>query len=263
MSVNFDEQWVPEPELRELPPRRTVASDHPDHNRPNSVLLALISAALVVVGLSVFVVGLAQGKTDLTITGLAVAVLGVGGVLYFPYRTRQYDARVQHLTGFGVPTLARILSAENISPDNVFGRRIIFQVTHPVSGEILHKTTNADDRALPKVIPANVTALFDTESGDFELYCALPYRAIPKMTPVSRPAQAAPAPAAETSAPSMGTLSTPTASAPQAAPPAGERLVRKPREDDDDVAAPAPERIVRKPREADEDEAAPKRESYE
>ncbi|MFM7321008.1 MAG: hypothetical protein ACKO5K_05720 [Armatimonadota bacterium] len=261
MSVNFNEQWVPEPELRELPPRRTVASDYPDHNRPNSVFLAMIAAAVLVAGLSVFVVGLAQGKSNLTVIGIALAVAGLGGIVYFPYRTRQYVARVLHLTGYGVPTLARILSAENISPDNVYGRRIIFQVTHPISGEILHKNTNADDRALPKVIPANVTALFDTESGDFELYCALPYRAIPKMTPVAKPA-AAPAqtPAAESPAPAMGTFQTPVA--PSAPATDGERLVRKPREDDDE-AAPAPERIVRKPREADEDDAAPKRESYE
>ena len=261
MSVNFNEQWVPEPELRELPPRRTIASEFPDHNRPNSVFLAMISAAVLVVGLSVFVVGLAQGKSNLTLIGIALALVGVAGILFFPYRTRQYATRVEHLAGYGVPTLARILSAENISPDNVYGRRIIFQVTHPISGEILHKTTNADDRALPKVIPANVTALFDTESGDFELYCALPFRAISKKVQIAPnpvpPTAAPPAPATtgpESAAPSMGTLSTPPAE------PSGERLVRKPREDDEE--APATERIVRKPREDDED-TAPKRESYE
>ena len=234
MSVNFDEQWVPEPELRETPPRRTGPSEFPDHNRPKSTLFVAVAAVVLVAGLVVFILGASKGVNMQIFAGVFAVLAGTAGTVFFPYMARRHDGRVERLVGFGVPAMARLLNAENISVDNIYGRRVTFQITHPSSGELLHRTTNADDRALPKRIPANVTALVDPETGYFDLYCALPIKAVTKMVAqTAKPAGTeAPAPAEPTE---MGTL----------------------------AAQPNPERIVRKPREEDDDDLVPKRESYE
>lgn len=232
MSVNFDEQWVPEPELKDSPPRRSGPTEYPDHNRPKSTLFVGLAAVVLVVGLVVFILGAAKGVNIQIFAGVFAVLAGTAGTVWFPYRARQHDAKVERLVSLGVPVMARMLNAENISVDNIFGRRVTFQITHPSTGEILHRSTNADDRALPKRIPANVTALVDPETNQFELYCALPLKAIPKTMPVAAKV-AAEAQAPKQEPQEMGTLTA------------------------------APERIVRKPREDDDDEPAPKRESYE
>jgi hypothetical protein len=128
------------------------------------------------------------------------------------------------------------LNAENISVDNIYGRRVTYQYTNPTTGEMLHRSSNADDRALPKRIPSNVTALVDPETGYCDLYCALPIKVVPKTMPQ----------AAKTGA---------TASE--------EAAAGEPKEMGTMTAQAMPERIVRKPREEDDDQPAPKRESYE
>jgi hypothetical protein len=123
-------------------------------------------------------------------------------------------------------------------------------------GELVHRDVNADDRSLPKRIPANVTALMDLASRDVELYCALPFRVISKAAP---PTGARPTPTV-TETPSAPTLSpTPdmvsTATAPNpvagrmgtigmdsvgAAPPPAESQPKAPANKDEEEAPPAP-----------------------
>lgn len=234
MSVNIEEQWVPEPELREMPPRRFVRSDFPDHNRPNVVLFTSVSGAILVAGLLFFFFGLSGGRALMVWGGLGMSVVGLAGVLFFPFRARQHDARVERLVCYGIPAAARLLSADNISPDNVFGRSIRYQVSHPLTGEVIHRQANADDRALPKRIPSNVTALVDSESGEVDLYCVLPYRAIAKAVVPADPNFGLPTAVPEQAAPQMGTMA--------------------------EVPMPEP---VRKPKETAPKEPEKKRESYE
>lgn len=233
MSVNFDEQWVPEPELRDTPPRRTGPSEFPDHNRPKSTLFVGVAAVVLVAGLVVFILGASKGVNMQIVAGVFAVLAGTAGTVYFPYRARQHDSRCERLAGFGIPVMARLLNAENISVDNIYGRRVTYQYTNPTTGEMLHRSSNADDRALPKRIPSNVTALVDPETGHCDLYCALPIKVVPKTSPQAAKAVAEQAAAAEPT--EMGTL----------------------------TAQVMPERIVRKPREEDDDQPAPKRESYE
>jgi hypothetical protein len=181
MNVNVEEVWMPEPELMEPTPRRMVPfEDYPDRNRPNVPLFGGISAFLVVLGFAL--ISFAVSKRGGNIPAGAVSLgLGFVGMVFFPYRLRTHLQRATQLVEYGNPVMARLLSADNLSGDT-YTRSVKYQVTIP-GGELTHKQINVDDRVLPKRIPSNVTALMDMQSGDVELYCALPFRAVRKVQP--------------------------------------------------------------------------------
>ena len=182
MNVNVDDAWVPEPELLEPAPRRFVSfTDYPDRNRPNAPLYTGIAGASLVIGFFLylrFVSNQSGGSLPLSIP---LMVFGALGLVYFPFRLRQYQMRVEHLITNGAPVMARILSADNLNGDT-YARSVKYQVSLP-GGDMGHREVNVDDRVLPKRIPSNVTAVMDLNSGDVELYIALPLRAISKTVP--------------------------------------------------------------------------------
>lgn len=160
-------------------------------------------------------------------------LIGAGLVIFFPIKRRSYYQRCENLVTNGMPVIARLLSSENTTGDSQFGRFVKYQVTLP-GGEMAHRETKVDDRALPPRIPCDVTALVDMQSGDVELYCALPYRALTAPIPFTPstpaptyttpiPTYAATATAPDTSpkpAPTgsmgtMGTIGTPVVAVPQ------------------------------------------------
>lgn len=211
MNVNVEEAWMPEPELMEAVPRRIVAyEEHPDRNRPNVPVFSGISGFLLVLGFALFGFSI-SGRGGNLPSGLVLVVVGIAGLVYFPYRLRLHLQRSEQLVERGTPVMARILSADNLSGD-VYSRNVKYQVTIP-GGELTHRSVNADDRTLPKRIPANVTALMDMQSGDCELYLALPYRAVPKpqvATPAPRATTTTPTqPTAASSNPTMGAVHAP------------------------------------------------------
>lgn len=185
MNVNVEEVWMPDAELMEPAPRRIVDyTDFPDRNRPNVPVMGGISSLILVVGFALY--GFAvSGRGGSIPLGIVCLLLGAAGVIYFPYRLRQHLNRSSYLVAHGSPVMARILSADNLNGDT-YSRSVKYQVTIP-GGELTHKQVNVDDRVLPKRIPANVTALMDMKSGDVELYCALPFRAVrkPQVAPVA------------------------------------------------------------------------------
>ena len=182
------ESWVPEPELRDMPPRRVAPSDFPDLNKPNGTLFMGAGGASLALGFVLLFMGLAAGKGALfIILGIVLALAGAGLIAYFPTRLNSHKARAEHLVTNGVPVMARILSSENLTGDSQFGRSVKYQIALP-GGEMVHRDVNADERILPKRVPGDVTALMDMNTGDCELYCVLPFRAVPKGEPVSRPA---------------------------------------------------------------------------
>lgn len=189
MNVNIDETWIPEPELLETPPRRVVSfTDYPDRNRPNVPLYAGIAGALLVIGVFLYlrkVAGQSGGNIPLSIP---LILAGFAGLVYFPFRLQQHLARAEHLVMNGAPVLARILSADNLNGDT-YARSVKYQVSLP-GGDLGHREVNVDDRVLPKRIPSNVTALMDLNSGDVELYMALPLRAVPKPVVATSPVNA-------------------------------------------------------------------------
>jgi hypothetical protein len=184
--------WTPEPELRDMPPRRVGPSEYPDLNRPNGAVVLGVGAVLLAVGLGLFVTGMAGKGALFTILGLVLAIAGTGLLVYFPTKIRAHTSRAEHLVSNGMPVIARIVSADNLTGDSTYGRAVKYQVALP-GGEMVHRTVNADDRTLPRRIPGDSTALVDMQSGDVELYCALPFRAIPKGAPVTSVPHAAPA----------------------------------------------------------------------
>lgn len=186
MSTPIEEPWSPEPELRDFPPRRLKPSEYPDLNVPNVKIYTIAGIALLVVGLVLLVLGLARGQVALDLVGIVALVAGGGAMVLAPRKAVQVTERAERLVGTGQPVMARILSADNLTGDSVHGRSVKYQVTLP-GGEIVHRDVNVDERALPKRLPANVTALMDMRTSDVELYCALPFRAIPK-NPVPQPA---------------------------------------------------------------------------
>jgi hypothetical protein len=188
-DVNVQESWTMEPELSEPTPRRIAPSGYPDLNKPNSLLFQGIGAGLMIAGIILLAFGASRGLSLWTFTGIAIAILGmVTAVLIVPSLNNRHIARVKHLAENGVPVMARVLSADNVGGDNSFGRMCKFQVTTP-NGELTHRTTHADDRLLPRKIPGNVTALLDLQTGDVELYCALPFRAVPRPVNTSATSQ--------------------------------------------------------------------------
>lgn len=175
-----DAGWTPEPELRENPPRRIVAyEDFPDLNKPNLTVVLAVCGAVLVLGFVLLIVGLSKGAAGLSVLGVVLALAGVGMGIFFQQRVRAHVARAEHLVENGVPVIARILSADNMTGSSTYGRFVKYQVVTP-GGDMVHRQVNVDDRALPRRIPADATALLDMNSGDVELYCALPFRAISK-----------------------------------------------------------------------------------
>ena len=179
MNINVQENWTIEPELSEIPPRRIVLSEYPDLNRPNPLVIYGTGGVLGVGGFVLLIVGLTGSNVLFTILGIVIALIGAGVVGFLgPYLIRRHLSRGEHLVKNGVPVMARLLAADNMSGDYSSGRSVTYQVALP-NGEMMHRQVNADDRLLPRKIPANATALLDMESNDVELYCALPYRVQP------------------------------------------------------------------------------------
>ena len=173
------ESWEPEPELRDKPPRRITPADYPDLNQTNLTLFYAIGGVLLLVGLVLFFMGLTGKGIGFTLGGVVLALGGTAAFVVFPQKQRAHLARAENLVTNGIPVVARVLSSENLTGDSTYGRAVKYQVTLP-GGEMAHRTTNADERALPKRVPGDTTALIDVASGDVELYCALPFRAVPK-----------------------------------------------------------------------------------
>ncbi len=183
MNVNIDETWVPEPELLEVAPRRIVAfSDYPDRNRPNVLAFSGIAGVFLVAGVFLYLRSITHQSGGNIPLSIPLILLGFFGLVYFPYRLRQHLSRAQHLITNGSPVMARILSADNLNGDT-YARNVKYQISLP-GGDLGHREVYVDDRVLPKRIPANTTALMDMKTGDVEIYVALPYRAIPKATPL-------------------------------------------------------------------------------
>lgn len=182
-DVNVDEPWVIEPELGDRPPRRLATTDYPDLNQPNALLFYAIGGAMAFIGVALLIVAFSKSNGGLIAVALLLTIGGAASMIFAPMKAQKHRARVQHLAENGIPIMARILSADNMTGDSTFGRSVRYQVPLP-SGEMVHRQVNVDERALPKRIPANVTALIDMESNDVELYCALPLRAVSKNAPV-------------------------------------------------------------------------------
>lgn len=175
-NIAIEENWTPEPELFDRPPRRVVASDYPDLNGVNLPLFLGIGAVLLIAGVGLFVSGLAKGAGGMIGGGLTLTLLGVAGVVFFPIRQKQHVERAEHLVTNGVPVVARLISAEPLN-GSATARALKYQITGK-DGDIVHREVNADDSALPKRVPCQITALMDMASGDAELYLALPFRAV-------------------------------------------------------------------------------------
>lgn len=185
MNVNVEEVWMPDAELLEAAPRRIAPfEDYPDRNRPNVPVMGGISALLFVAGFALYGFAVSGHKGSIP-GGISCLLVGALGLIYFPYRLRQHLSRSTHLVTNGSPVMARILSADNLNGDT-YSRSVKYQVTIP-GGELTHRQVNIDDRVLPKRIPANVTALMDMQTGDVELYYALPFRAVrkPQTVPIA------------------------------------------------------------------------------
>ena len=200
-NIAVEENWTPEPELYDRPPRRVIAADYPDLNGVNMPLVLGLGAVFLIGGAGLFIAGLATHKALMIVGGLFLTGLGIADVVIFPARQKQHLERAEHLVTNGVPVAARLLSAEplNGSPS---ARALKYQVPGK-EDTVVHREVNADDSTLPKRIPCNVTALMDMNSGDAELYLALPFRAVAR---TATTAQAAETPVAPVEA-NMGTVS--------------------------------------------------------
>ena len=204
MNVNIDETWVPEPELLESVPRRIVAyNDYPDRNRPNVLVFSGIAGVFLVVGFFLYLRAVTQQSGGNIPLSIPLMLLGFIGLVYFPYRLRMHLARAQHLVSNGAPVMARLLSADNLNGDT-YARSVKYQVSLP-GGDLHHREIYVDDRVLPKRIPINATALMDMTTGDVEIYLALPFRAVPKVAPVTV-ALEPPTGVAAATAQAMGTI---------------------------------------------------------
>lgn len=207
---NLETSWSPEPELQENPPRRIEpVSDYPDLNKPNVVVYSAAGGALLLLGLIVSIMGMSGRGIVFTLLGLVL--IGVGVVLFVlvPQKAKAHEERARNLVTNGRVFGANVLTSQNMTGDSTYGRSVRYQVVLP-GGEMVHREVNADERRLPKRIPGTATVLMDPETGDAELYCALPFRALtrpgtapaptprPIVSPAAAPSAApAPAPAAD------------------------------------------------------------------
>ncbi len=203
-NIAIEEAWAPEPELMDRPPRRAVAADYPDLNGINLPVFLGLGGLFTVAGLVLFVLGLAKHTGGMIGGGVVLALLGIATVIVFPARQKQHMERAERLIEQGMPVGARLISADPLNGSPT-ARVLRYQVPGK-DGELIHKQVNADDAVVPKRVPTNVTALLDLESGDVELYMALPLRAVSRTaataTPVEIPITAQPVE-------DMGTIQTP------------------------------------------------------
>lgn len=205
MSTNIEEAWAPEPELREPAPRRLRPSEYPDLNTPNVLVFTAVGAVLLLVGIALIVLGATGRGTLFIVLGVLAGAAGGFALALAPGRAAKLKARAERLVRDGQPIMARIVTANNLTGDSTHGRHVSYMVTLP-GGEVVRRDVNADDRALPKRIPGNVTALIDPRNtGDVELYCALPFRAVARPEAVADPLAAQPA-AAPAVGPTMGAV---------------------------------------------------------
>ena len=189
MSVSTEEAWIVEPELKDRPPRRVAAADRIDYNKPSTQVLTAASGAVIVTGLVLFAAGLVMKQSMLTIAGVAVSLAGIAGIVVFPSKGKAHEARVNRLIEVGIPVPARLLAVENRGSEGGKQRLVKFQYQVPGQDEPRHGDTFVDYDELPKTIPSTVTALVDPETYAFDLYIALPVKAIAK--PLDRAAQVA------------------------------------------------------------------------
>ncbi len=178
MSTAIDDAWSPEPELRLPAPRRFQPSDYPDLNAPNVGTFTMAGAAGLALGVVLLAVGFAGGvKFGLLVLGIALLIAGAAALTLPKRKAQAARERAERLVREGQPVMARIVTSVNLTGNSEFGRTVAYMITMP-GGELVRREANADERALPRRIPANVTALLDLNANDFELYCALPFRAL-------------------------------------------------------------------------------------
>ena len=176
MSTPTEDAWSPEPELRVPAPRRLQPSDFPDLNAPNAAIYRLAGVTGLALGVVLIFLGISQGPIFL-ILGVALLIAGAAAMILPPRKADQTRARAERLVREGQPIMARIVNSTNLTGDSAYGRTVSYMVTLP-GGDLVRREVSADERALPKRIPANVTALMDFRTHEVELYCALPYRAV-------------------------------------------------------------------------------------
>lgn len=187
MSTTVEEPWSPEPELREPTPRRLRPTDYPDYNTPNVTLFRIVGGLLLLGGVALLALGLARFGSASVVIGVIAALLGAAALTVPGRKAAQARARAERLVQHGQPVMARIVSAENLTGDSIHGRTATYMMTLP-GGESIRRYVNVDERALPKRIPGNVTALIDpANTNDVELYCALPFRAVARPAPAPDP----------------------------------------------------------------------------
>ena len=201
-SNNLQESWAPEAELREPPPRRFVSasSEYPDLNQPSKILFLGFGGAVFLGGMILLLLGLTRSGVVPILLGIVLAVGGAIVASMYQTKLRSHLSRAEHLVTFGVPVVARILHADNMTGDSIFARSIKYQIILP-GGDIVHRSVNVDERLLPRVVPGDATALMDMNSGEAELYAALPLRAILKGAPVSQVPTARVSPTLQNSVP--------------------------------------------------------------
>lgn len=171
-----EEAWSIEPELRVPAPRRLEPSPYPDLNTPNVQIYTVVGGVALALGLVLIVLGFAGSGIVWAILGLLL-MAGGGVALYMPkQKAQRMRERSERLVRTGLPVMARVVTADNLTGNSAYARAVSYMVTLP-GGDLVRRETNADDRALPKRIPGNVTALVDMETSEVELYCALPFRA--------------------------------------------------------------------------------------
>lgn len=186
MSTSVQDAWTPEPELREPAPRRMRPSEYPDLTAPNVGVATAVGGALLVGGLGLLVYGLSGGAFFL-ILGIVMGIAGVAALIVPKSRAAQAKERAERLVREGQPIMARIVTTTNLTGNSEYGRIATYIVSLPGGDDPIRRDVSVDDRALPKSIPANVTALMDAGSGDVELYCALPFRAVTRTASVPDP----------------------------------------------------------------------------
>lgn len=178
MSTAIDDAWSPEPELRLPAPRRFQPSEYPDLNAPNVGTFTLAGATGLVLGVVLLALGFAGGiKVGLLVLGVVLVIAGVAALTLPKRKAQATRERAERLVREGQPVMARIVTSVNLTGNSEFGRTVAYMITMP-GGELVRREANADERALPRRIPANVTALLDLGTSDVELYCALPFRAL-------------------------------------------------------------------------------------
>jgi hypothetical protein len=190
-NVKIEDNWTIEPELGDTPPRRVLPSDYPDHNQPPTTHLYAVAGLLLLGGFVLFILGL-NGQGGMFIgLGIVLILLSLGAGYWVSQMGNKHLARTRYLAENGIPVMARILASDNMGTEGGTKRLVRYQVQLP-GGEMAHRQVHCDDRALPRRIPASVTALWDADSGDVELYCALPFKVVPKTASVPRPAHPTP-----------------------------------------------------------------------